>query len=289
MKKFSFSVLLLCFFSTSWAGGPWPQLKGKGYFKLSAWWLKYDQHYTDAGRIDPNITTGIFNTSFYGEYGLTDRLTTQLYFPFFSRNYMNNVISGTTGELITKGEAINSLGDTDIGIKYALTQPGSKIPIAASLILGLPLGKDVGGTEENLQTGDGEFNQLFQVHAGTGFTIGQSSAYASLLAGFNNRTNNFSDEWRYGIEGGVALFDQKLWTIFRLNGVESLKNGATAASITSTSIFANNTEYTSYAIELAYYLTTNLGISATYASAFRGEIIAAAPSYSFGIFYDMNR
>ncbi len=272
------------------AGGPWPQQKGAGYFKLSEWWIVFDQHYTDAGLIDPNVTTGIFSTFFYAEYGLTSRLTGVLNAPLFSRNYMNNLVSNTTKEILVEGEALNSLGDIDVGLKYGITRPGSSVPISLSIVLGLPTGKSVAGTLNNLQTGDGEFNQLVQVDAGFGFKLGEKAAgYTSAYIGFNNRTKGFSEEFRYGLESGVGLFDQKLWIIGRLFGIESLKNGSTAENTTSTSIFANNTEYTSISMEVNYYLTKRTGLSASIAGAVRGEIIAAAPSYSIGVFYDLSR
>jgi len=291
MKRYSIFFALTFFFITNViAGGPWPQQKGIGYYKLSQWWLNFDQHYTDSGLIDPNVTTGIYNTFFYAEYGLTDRVTGILNAPLYSRNVTNNLISGTTGETIVPGEALNSIGDIDLGVKYGLTKPGSAFPVSASLILGLPTGKSVGGSQGNLQTGDGEFNQIIQIDAGKGFKIGENiNSYVSGYAGINNRTKGFSEEFRFGLEYGAGLFDQKLWLIARLNGVESFKNGNTAEDVNSTSIFANNTEYTSFGLEAAIYVTKQVGFSAGFASAFRGEIIAAAPSYSVGIFYDLSK
>lgn len=285
-------ITLLIFIQSSllFGGGPWPQKKGVGYFKLSEWWINFDQHFTDSGLLDPNVTTGIYTTAFYGEYGLTDRFTVQAYVPFLTRNLMNNLVSATTNEVIVQGEAVNAMGDVDLMFKYALTKPGSKIPISATLILGIPTGKSVAGKQENLQTGDGEFNKMLQLDAGKGYAINQKIAgYTSIYAGFNNRTNGFSEEFRFGIESGVGFFNQRLWLTGRFFGIESLKNGATAATINSTSIFANNTEFTSYGFEAAYYVTKKLGASFSFASAFRGEIIAAAPSYSIGVFYDMGR
>ena len=116
------------------AGGPWPQKKGNGYFKLSEWWIVFDQHYSGQGQIDPNVTTGIFNTSFYGEFGITDRFTTTVNAPLLSRNYMNNLRSATTEEIIAPGEAINRFGDVDLGFKYGLNKQGSSVPIALSLV-----------------------------------------------------------------------------------------------------------------------------------------------------------
>jgi len=290
MKK-SISLILFVLFSISisYAGGPWTQKKGNGYYKFSEWWLTYNQHYTDTGQIDPNITTSIFNTSLYAEYGFTDRLTGILYAPLFSRNIHNNQVSETTGDIIQQGEALNSIGDFDVSFKYGLTAPGAKFPISATLTLGLPLGKTGQGELGILQTGDGEFNQMIQIDAGTGFQIGGTSAYASTYVGFNNRTDGFSEEFRYGLEFGAGLLNQKLWVIGRIGGVESFQNGDVTAANTSTSIFANNSEYTSFGVEAAYYLTKNFGASVSFASAFRGQIIAAAPSYSVGVFYDMSK
>ncbi len=272
------------------AGGPWTQPQGKGYFKLSEYWIVYDRHFTDVGLTDPNTTTGIFNTVLYGEFGLTDRWTAIVNFPFLSRNYMNNVVSGTTGEILVPGEAINTIGDTDIGVKYGLNKPGSAWPMALSLTLGLPLGNPSAGALENLQTGDGEFNQILQFDVGRSFRLGQKvNAYAAAHAAFNHRTNGYSEEIRMGLEAGANLMKSNLWLILRLANWESLKNGSTAESITSTSIFANNTEFTSFTLEAAYYVYRGWGLSAAFGGAFRGEIVAAAPSYQVGVFWDMNR
>ncbi len=271
------------------AGGPWPKAKGEAYFKLSQWWVVFDQHYTDQALIDPNVTTGIYNTFLYGEYGLTDRLTLTLNANLFARNFTNNVISGTTGEVIVAGDALNSLGDIDLGLKYGLTQPGARFPVAASILLGIPTGQTGGGIEQNLQTGDGEFNQLFQLDAGTSFKLGDVPGYASVYSGVNIRSNGFSEEFRFGGEVGISLANQKLWLVSKLAVIESFKNGDTAVTNTSTSIFANNTEFASLALEVNYYITDTIGVSASYAGALRGEIIAAAPSYSVGVFVDLSK
>ncbi len=288
-KKVIFIILALYTFSSwSYAGGGWPVPKGGFYFKLSEWWLISDRHYTDAGQIDPNITSGIFNTSIYTEYGLTNRLGLVVYFPFLSRAYVNNVVSGTTGDLLIAGDAINTIGDTDIGLKYSLTPQGS-IKTAVTLTLGLPLGNSSGGSQQNLQTGDGEFNQMLSFDAGTSFSTKRVTFYTNVMMGVNNRTNDFSDEFRYGLEFGAGFLDRKIWIVGRLTGVESFKNGATAAQVNSTSIFANNSEYTSYGAELSYYLTSKIGFNVGYASAFRGELIFANPSYTVGVFLDFTK
>ena len=276
-------IALLLGSPTLWAGG-WPQPKNGGFFKLSEWWVVSDQHFTDVGRIDPNTTTGVFTTSFYGEYGFTDRLTGIAYFPFFSRTYFNNTRSATTGELLVEGEAINTVGDTDLGIRYGLIVD-KPVVLSASLFLGLHLGEDSGGTAGNLQTGDGEFNQLLRLDVGTSFRIGRADAYATAYAGFNHRTQGFSEELRYGLEGGLNLFDGKLLTILRLYGIKSLKNGELGNAITGTSLFVNNSEHLTFAPEVAYRLNDRWGISAGFGTALYGQLIFASTSFTAGVFY----
>ena len=125
---------------------------------------------------------------------------------------------------------------------------------------------------------DGEFNQLLTVEASRSF----GPLYASALLGVNNRTNNFSEEFRYGLEVGYT-FGRKLLAQLRLYGVESFKNG-TGEGGGGNSIFANDTEFLSVTPEIAYALTDRLGVTASAGLAVRGEKILASPNYGVGVY-----
>lgn len=270
------------FISTAFAN--WPQGKNKGYLKLFQWWVIADQHYTGTGQIDPNLTNGIFNTGLYAEYGFTDRLTGIVYFPFYSRAYFNNSQSRVTGDIIQEGEAINSIGDTDISLLYNFYKQNDWY-LSATLTLGLPLGESAGGTQGNLQTGDGEFNQLIRVDLNKSYQIGKVNTFYTAYAGYNNRSNGFSDELRYGVEAGGGFFDNSILGIVRLTGIKSLFNGDSNDPINSTSLFANNSELITISPEIAYNITPNFGVSATGAYALYGRIIFANPSYAVGVHF----
>lgn len=284
MKSFQKYILLglLCVFTTSLFAGGWPQPKNKGYFKLSEWWLVANEHYTDLGRIDPNVTTGLFITSLYGEYGLTDKLTVIAYLPFFSRSYFNNTVSGTTGEVVIPGAAINSFGDTDLALKYGLLRKGPWA-LSGTLLFGLPLGNADSGVD-GLQTGDGEFNSMLQVDLGVSFPVGGLNAYANAYVAYNNRSNGFSDEFRYGLEAGVSLLNNKLTAIGRVYGIEAMNNGDELGTPNSTSLFGNRSEHLTVAGELAYQVGDNWGLSVSAATAVRGQIILAGTAWSAGVF-----
>jgi len=272
------------------AGGPWTQKKGKGFFKLSEWWVVFDQHFNAQGEIKKNRTTGVYNTSLFGEYGLNDKWTGIVNANVFARNYTNNLVSGSTGQILSEGEELNAIGDIDLGIKYGLTKPGAKFPIAASVYFGIPSGKTDAGSTGILQTGDGEFNQMILIDFGKGISLSPKiSAYVTAFGGFNHRTNGFSNELRYGSELGIGFFNQRLWLVGRIYGVESMKNQGLGEPFNPFSIYENNSEYGSMAIEVNGYVTKRWGLSFGNATAFHGEIIAGRSSFTGGVFYDLSR
>ncbi|MEO9805930.1 MAG: hypothetical protein ABJF04_21910 [Reichenbachiella sp.] len=291
MKIIKLTLVLLCILVTSqrsFAGGGWVHAKGKGYFKIGQWWVIANKHYTTTGDVDPNVTIGTFNTSFYGEYGITDRLNAQVYFPFFARSYHNEVVSGTTGSTNISGRAVNSIGDTDIGLKYGLIV-GKPVVLSAHLWLGLPLGKNDFDTNDAatipLLTGDGEFNQIVGLTASTAKSFGSVNAFVSLGFEFNNRTNGFSDETRVNFEAGAVIKD-KLILAYKLRWLNSLQNGDSNIE-NGASIFSNNTEYVGYTYEVAYNITQKFGATFNYGSVYSGELIFANPSYSLGIYFNL--
>lgn len=280
MKKvlialFSFATI------SSWAQGAWPKGKGEGFFKLSETIIVSESFYTPEGTIRDIKTAGVYISSFYGEYGLTDKLTAVAYVPFLFRNTINAqefTLSPNTEE----ADEANSFGDVNLGLQYGLLKKGPLV-LSTSLIFGIPSGQTDGGNSQLLQSGDGEFNQMLRLHAGYSFY--PKPFYAAGYVGVNNRTNNFSDEFRAGLEAGTSI---KSWFVaLKMDWVESLQNGDAEAS--QTGIFSNNTEFISFGPEVAYNFKNGLGISGSALGAFKGQNILASPSISLGVFYDLKR
>jgi hypothetical protein len=281
-------VLFSGFIHHANAGGGWVHHKGKGYFKLSQFWVKADKHFTDTGDIDPNVTIGYFNTSIYGEYGITDKLNAQIFFPFYSRSYHNAVISGTTGQTDIPGRAVNSIGDTQIGLKYGLVANG-KIALSTHVWLNLPFGKNEfdpnGALVVPLLTGTGEFNQIYGFDLSTSKNFNNVNAFTSLGGQFNNRTNGYSDETRVNFEIGAVIFD-KLILVYKLRWLNSLHNGDDTLE-NGSSLFSNNAEYLGYTYEIAYNATEKFGITFSYGSVYKAKLILASPAYSAGVYLNL--
>lgn len=267
-----------------YAGG-WPQERGIGYYKLGQWWVSADQHFNSEGQILPNTTLGTFITSAYCEYGITDRLTAVIYLPFFARATIDAVESATTGQVITPAEGINSIGDIDIALRIGLNKPGRPVAIAATVLMGLPTGVSDGGSQRILQTGDGELNQMLRVDAGHGFMAGKLPAYINIYTGFNHRTQGFSDELRFGAEGGVTFARNRVTTLIRLDGIKSFFNGDAVPAQNDATLFGNNSEYIAMSPEVAVHITEKWGFTVGIGTVLYGKIILARPSYQFGIFF----
>ncbi len=260
------------------AGGAWPIGKRRAYVKLGQNAIVSPLYFSPSGEIVDIRTTSLFTTSLYMEYGLSNRLTTILYLPFFVRATLNEVQYRQSGR-IDKGEMLNAIGDTDLSFKYSLIKDKSML-LSVTVLFGLPLGETRGGASGILQSGDGEFNQMVRVEASRSFY--PKPIYVSTYLGFNNRTKNFSDDFRAGAEVGYTLRG-KLTGIFKLDIIQSFFNGSTA--VADNGIFSNNTEYIAPSIEIGYSLNEKFGISATAGFALSGRNILASPNLGLGLYY----
>lgn len=279
MKRTCIIFILFIFVLPAIAGGGWPQPEGSGYYKLSQNWIISPSFYGPAGNVVPITTTSIFITSFYGEHGITDRLTGIVYLPFFVRNTLNEVRYNQSGQIIP-GDELNSIGDADIALKYGIIV-NKPVVVSMTALFGLPLGDNSGGDSQILQSGDGEFNQMIRADVSGSLP---SNIFLSAHLAFNNRTRGFSDEFRYGAEVGCTFF-KKLIAIAKLSVVESLYNGS--GGVAENGIFSNNTEYISPTLEVGYKITEAWGISGSGGFAFSGRNILASPNWGVGVFLQL--
>ncbi len=279
-KARPFLLFMFFHFSTVFlfAGG-WTQGKGNGYFKFGQTIIHGNQFYNGEGKVKQITTTGIYQTTIYAEFGFTNRMDAIFYSPIFSRITLNKIQFSSGAS--QAGDEYNGIGDTDLGLKYALLKD-KKVALSATLMLGLPFGNPSGGNTELLQTGDGELNQLFLVEAGYPLS---KHLYANVVLGINHRTKGFSEEFRWNFELGYFQ-PQKYLIALKSFNVHSFKNGEPKGSA-GNGIFSNNIEYMSIGPEISYWVKENAGISFSYQGAFSGNFILAEPAYSFGVFLQL--
>jgi protein XagA len=260
------------------SAGAWPQPRWGGYFKLDHTFILARDFYNPGGEIERIRTLGNYSTSFYGEFGFTKRLTGIAYVPFWVHNTLNETVGRQSGEILEPARTNDAFGDIDLSFKYGILV-NTPVVLSTTLTLGLPTGDS--RNVDGLLTGDGEFNQMLEVEAGAGL----GKAWVSAGLGYNRRTQGFTDELRYDFEFGYKFFKERLFLIFKLSGVEGIVPGSGEAK--GNALFSNDLEYTSPQLEAAWKLNKNWGISYRIGGAVRGQNVLAAPSHSFGVFYEL--
>ena len=279
-KSIVYFCLLFLFLSSAnqVTAGAWTQKRGQGFYKLSFRLIRADQFYEPTGNKIDIPTLSDYTTTFYGEYGLTARLTLVANVPMFKRVTLNKQVGSNSGFVFFEGDSKSGVADSEVGARFGLLRGGSSV-LSAEILFGLPIGDD--SQTNGLLTGDGEFNQLIKAQFGHSFY--PKPLYFSAEFGFNNRTQGYSDEWQYAAEIGYT-FSNKFLVSFKLRGVESRKNGNDTVVGGMGGLFANNQSYLSYGPEVSYIINETFGISAGIESATRAENVLSASAFSFGVF-----
>lgn len=269
------SLIIIAFITVAWAPG-FAQPLTKGNFQV-----RFNQLYTasnsffDSDEESIKIRTNSFSsTNFSVDYAFTNRFTIHATVPVFVRSTINGLQYNQTGKT-EPGSSLNSVGDAEVGVKVNLFQrlPFQTIGFA---ILGLPFAKkDKVGLDTDLQTGDGEFNQIVGVKLQKYFSLFFVNGYTS----FNNRSKDFSNEIRYGFEAGYI--GNKFNVTARLNAIESLFDKT--APVSQNGIFSNHRELVSPGIEVLYKITKRVGVFGSTDFVIAGRNTLNAPLFGFGV------
>tara|TARA_R110001592_G_scaffold363221_3_gene681772 strand:+ start:167983 stop:168858 length:876 start_codon:yes stop_codon:yes gene_type:complete len=282
-NKISFIGLFSILTLSTFAGG-WPQPKKSGFFQLSERWMRSNEHFTDKGLLDPNVTTGLVISSVYGEYGLNNNLTVRAYIPFLVSNFQNNIISSTRGTEIEEGQILNAFGDVILGADRLLYK-NNKISLTVGVSIGLATGTIGKDEKQNLQTGDGENNVAARIDLGASLFNSESlSIYGKLGTAYNKRTKDFSDEIQSQAEMGFII-KQKYFIISKFFNVTSMQNGITSGEqISAAGVFANNAEFNAFELLLATDVYKGYHLTFAVNTILSGKIVANGTAYEVGVF-----
>jgi hypothetical protein len=263
----------------------WTRKKSTYFIKASFNIFSSENFYNPAGG---KLITTSFNQqslALYGEYGISDKLTTIVDFPLLKLNSFENT------------ETVTGIGDLKIEFKYALLT--KKVPLAISVAPEFPTGSqdnfakntqsNLGFVERiNLPTGDGEFNVWTTLAASHSFH--PLPIYVSLSTAYNFRTQyngfSFRDQVKFNFEAGYKLLD-KVW----LNGTLSAQTSIGKERGATDFIRGEGTEFTAFGFGAAYEVVKHWSISLQtwgYTDLiFDRKNIYSAPTYSIGVFYEI--
>jgi len=292
-KKWAYLYItaMLIFFSSTYlqAQSGWTLKKGEYFFKVYSNYGSSDEFYNlDGTKLSTNEFTQL-TTGFYGEHGITDKITLLTHGPLIRHQYFEN------------SDKITGIGDLPIGFKYQILD--GKIPVSLGALVEVPLAKAdnfvTAGQEQigdvivanriNIPTGDGEWNFRFTAAASHSFY--PTPVYVTAYGTYNLRTEyegvEFSDQFVAGFEGGVSIID-KIWLTFGLQVQKSLGESEVVDFVRG-----EGTEFTSLQLAAIYMFTEKLGINLS--SFFYNDIVTdrinlySANVYSIGVSYQLKK
>lgn len=190
--------------------GAWTAARGSSYHKVSLNYFTASTGFDSAHDEQPFELDGKFtdrNLTYYGEYGLVDRLTLFGSLPAKSAHYANLFEEGTT----------SGIADVEVGLRFRLAARG---PFMLSL---QGLAKVPGGYDgaERLPLGNDQTDGEVRLLAGTSALRGR--IYFGGEAAYRFRSEAPSDEWRFLAEIGGS-FTRTFYGRLKLDEIRSAEN-----------------------------------------------------------------
>ena len=223
MRVFSTLLIAALFLSSPdiSRAGAWCAPEGAFYGKLSLNHYTTDTTFTSNGSRERIANGGKFydtNMTFYGEYGLLDRLTLSCSVPYkwLQSGTWNET---TVNDLAKRQHATshyNGPGDVEAGLKLGLI----KEPFVGSVQF---LYKNAGlyTSHENVLPGNNQSDYEIRLLAGK--SLWPFPGYCGAEAGYRFRTKAPSDEFKYLVEFGMDLFGPLSLRV-KLDGTKSMHN-----------------------------------------------------------------
>lgn len=281
---FGISLLILCSVH-SFGQSPW-LVSPKDYYVQFSYTLipSYNQlHFIDQSVYETSRSVVDQTLQLYGEYGISDKfaLTASIPVKLLSTGEINpNYIHDA--EDIPDAAIVNELGNVQLSLKYKLLN--TKWVSALQLTAELPA-----YAKKAEETGLYPGYDAFSLAPLASFGRGWNKTYFSLWLSYIYRTNNFSDQFDTGIEGGWSPFN-KFWFItylnFRLSTTEGNKTPPPPAK--QLGLYPNYQEYSAFGLKFLYETelknTNKLGFIAHLSGAFAGQLVARAPLFSLGVY-----
>ncbi|MCF8233251.1 MAG: hypothetical protein K9G67_04805 [Bacteroidales bacterium] len=272
--------------SFAYAGGPWIEGKGSGYFQLSYTYLKYDRLLNGWNNPVSDLKREVsdFTLQAYFEYGLTDRMQLNVVLPYKFLRTGDALLKAPDdlypADTVAAG-TLNHFSNLSAGLKYLLLDKNLKV--AAKFMVA---------------ANTSEYDSLTGLRSGydawyfaPSFSIGRGypRSYYFAEMGFRFKTNNYSNDLLFAGEYGYrwGLFgDAETWTIIALEAViPSGKGGYNDDRSGHTGLYMNEEGYISPGFKLNQQLGYGLYLNLAVYGAIWADHHGAAPTYNAGLAY----
>lgn len=270
-------IIILC--STSaMAQSPWVAEKGNGFAQLGYTTIgPYKDLFLSDGNAYPlsnEITDRTLQV--YGEYGIGSGTSIITTIPVKILTSGGSLIPSLP--IRTRSGDFTTLGNIQLAARHNFVN--KKVVFSGQLLAELP----TSGYDEatGLRGGLNALSIIPTLSAG----FSNEKLYEFVSVGAAIRSNDYSSEWRLGIELGYQLI-KRIFIIGVIDIVQNFENGNAieSANQLGTGLYLNNQSYSALGIKGIVGLTDNVGISGAFYGAGSGNLVAKSPSINFGLYY----
>ncbi len=272
MKKIAvfWAAVFLLAVSTRAFAGAWACPKGGSYSRLSANYYYSDKFYADDGDRIAYPFNGDFkdyNLNYYGEYGVTDRLTLigSIYYKWLKKD---------DDLLEIKDQGIS---DVDAALKYNLME--NKIGVVS--IQGLVKIPSFYDENDPLPLGTGEWAEEVRLLYGRSL-YPVLPGYFNLEAGYRWRQEEPDDEFRFLAETGMD-FGHDFYGRVKVDGTIGLGSESGSIDLLGNPTASANYDLIKLDVTAGYMVSKQWGLEFSYTPSLWGEWTAAGTTYTLAL------
>lgn len=204
-----------------------------------------------------------YTVNYYGEFGITDRLTVIAQVPL------------RLSENTTDGQSVDNfgVGDVDIGVRYNLLN--EKWVLSSQFLYKAPFLYD---EDDDLPLGNGQSDFEFRLQLGRSL---YPYGYVGFEAGYRFRSEEPSDEFRYLAEYGFDLND-KVYLRTKLDVIKAIDSTNVELDTTGNPNFPAAFDLGKIEASIGYKFNSRQSIEFTFTESIFGENILDGQTYQLG-------
>ena len=246
--------------------GAWTLEEGKIYNKVAANFFTSDDTFGTGAEGFEEFED--FTVNYYGEFGLSDRLTLITQVPL------------RRSENTTSGESVSTfgVGDVDIGLRYNLLN--DNWVVSSQFLYKAPFLYD---EDDELPLGNGQSDFEFRLQVGKSlFPYG----YFGLEVGYRFRAEEPSDEIRYLAEYGFDL-NEKVYLRTKLDIIQAVDSTDIELDTIGNPNFPNAFDLGRVEGSIGYKFNARSAIEFTFTESIFGENILDGQTYQLGYVFNL--
>lgn len=274
MKNILLPFLLIFTTHSLIAQNAWSRSKGSVYVQFGLHNISnYGALFSkEEGTFGLERSTSDRTLQFYGEIGLTDKLTLIANIPYKTVQSQDALVLAPT---LNSG-TLSDLGNVELGLRRQILR--GAFNVAAQI---------------NVKANTSSFDQALGLRTDIdawsvlpSISIGRSTetSYSQAFVGYAWHGNDYSHHFRLGFEAGLGILN-KHWLIFFVDIYDALENGDRVEDPNNllTGLFLNNQQFGGLGLKAILSLPAGIKLNLGIGGAFFGDLVPSKGATSIGI------